>query len=165
MVNKVDGIWSKVEVLGTNDCWPFKGRVNWGKRGGGYGRLDVSGNKGVYAHRVAYLATNPGSISLDCKDGLFVLHSCDNPICCNPRHLYIGDHDKNMADKVERGRSKIWASSVVSPRARFTADQVREIRKKFKDGRTFNGLAEEYGVSRSCIDHIIYRLHYADVSD
>lgn len=163
MVNRVETIWKKVDVRTKDECWPFKGHRSWGKRGGGYGRLDVENAKGVYAHRVAYLAANPGSITLDRQDGLLVLHSCDNPICCNPRHLRVGTHKKNMRDKVRRGRSKIWESSIKSPRAKFTAEKVRRIRQQHAEGIPILDIAKENGVSRSCIYFCVKRWHYADV--
>lgn len=45
----------------------------------------------------------------DVPDGMHILHSCDNPRCCNPEHLRIGTHQDNMNDKVSRGRSGLGA--------------------------------------------------------
>jgi hypothetical protein len=167
--NTPDVIWSKVEQKGTDECWPWKGWVSQGKRNKEpYGRLQING-KSYYAHRVIYALCHPGEIELNAPDIAnehgFVLHTCDNPLCCNPNHLYLGDHDRNMRDKVERGRSNYWGNSVHSPKAKLTADQVRTIRKMHKSGVPFKDIAAFYKVSRSCITHVVYRIHYADVID
>jgi HNH endonuclease len=76
---------------------PETGCHNWTGTVGraGYGRVQVS------AHRLAYeLAHGP------IPDGLLVLHKCDNPVCCNPDHLFLGTSADNMADKVRKGRHR-----------------------------------------------------------
>jgi hypothetical protein len=168
MTNTVDSIWRKIDRRGENECWPWLGYRCTGKRTAkgtdGYGRVDILGREGVYVHRVAYLAANPGSITLDKKDGLLVLHTCDNTACCNPKHLYLGDHDSNMRDKVERGRSKYWGSSVNSPNAALTADDVRWIRFIHQSGRaTIRAQALLYDVSKSVISHLLYGFSYQDI--
>jgi hypothetical protein len=90
----------KVDVaqgLGPNgDCHEWTGhRIKWG-----YGSFRV-GNSVKKAHRVAYeihVAPIP--------HGMLVLHSCDNPACCNPNHLSLGTHIQNMAQMIERGRKR-----------------------------------------------------------
>ncbi len=78
-----------------DDCWPYRGYI--GKDG--YGQFWVRGHGNVRAHRVA-LALHVGGIA----SGI-VLHSCDNPVCCNPHHLRVGTHADNVRDRVSRGRS------------------------------------------------------------
>lgn len=65
----------------------------------GYGIASLRG-KTVKAHRVAYVAANG-----DIPNGMGVLHRCDVRCCVNPRHLYVGDQKKNMADRHQRGRT------------------------------------------------------------
>lgn len=64
----------------------------------GYGRLSVRGRQ-MKAHRLAWIIQN-GPI----PDGLHVLHTCDNPPCCNPEHLFLGTHQDNMTDASVKGR-------------------------------------------------------------
>ena len=87
--------WAKV-VLGvaTEDCWGWVGAPT----PKGYGTLG-HGGKMLKAHRLSWELHN-GSI----PDGLCVLHSCDNPPCCNPRHLFLGTKEDNVADMVSKGR-------------------------------------------------------------
>ncbi|MFB9187253.1 HNH endonuclease signature motif containing protein [Dactylosporangium sucinum] len=56
----------------------------------------------LLAHRVAWEVANGQPI----PDGLQVLHSCDNPPCCNPAHLSIGTQAENMQQMVARGRGR-----------------------------------------------------------
>lgn len=69
------------------------------KTGDGYGQFGLN-LKTVYAHRIA-LATKLGR---ELAPGEMALHTCDNPSCVNPKHLYPGDQKQNMRDCAERGR-------------------------------------------------------------
>ena len=75
-------------------CLEFSGYLN----PDGYGRFRV-GNRMPAAHRVAYelwVGTIPA--------GLYVLHHCDNPPCCNPEHLFAGTQQDNVDDMFAKGR-------------------------------------------------------------
>lgn len=87
--------WSKIDVKGANECWPWKNSL----RGSlGYGQFRI-GDKICDAHRVA-LELKDGPL----KKGRYVCHSCDSPKCCNPRHLFAGTQKNNMDDMTEKGR-------------------------------------------------------------
>lgn len=89
--------WSKVDKRRWNQCWPWMGT----RSRHGYGVF--SSPAGASAHRAShYFATGP------IKDGLFVLHSCHNPPCVNPRHLRAGTHQENMLDKTYRRWETDW---------------------------------------------------------
>lgn len=163
MSNTIDSVWKKVQRRGEDECWPWLGYKNWGKRGGGYGRMDVLGVSGVYSHRLAYISANPGcGLTIDQRDGKFILHRCDNPECCNPKHLYIGDHAQNMRDKVERGR-QYKPRSFESPRAKLSREQVIELRRDRANGIGTKALMERYGLSRSGVKQIVQRRYYKDI--
>lgn len=88
--------WSKVDVRGPDECWPWKGV----KHGPGYGAFHVFRKK-VNAHRIAYMIHHGQT---DPK--LDVLHVCDNRLCQNPSHLFQGTHLDNMHDMIAKGRKR-----------------------------------------------------------
>lgn len=86
--------WEKVEILGENECWPWKAYRD--KRG--YGKYWYEG-KMIKAHRFS-LFISRGELG----EGYSCLHSCDNPCCCNPKHLSWGTHQDNSDDQISRNR-------------------------------------------------------------
>ncbi len=78
----------------TENCWLWTGCIGkWG-----YGNFRLI-NKTVLAHRLSWMLHN-GEI----PNEMFVCHSCDNPACVNPDHLWIGTHQDNIDDMMEKGR-------------------------------------------------------------
>jgi hypothetical protein len=111
--------------------------------------------KRVGAHRRAWELT-AGPI----PDGLHVLHRCDNRRCVNGHHLFLGSNAENVQDMVEKGRSTLCGRrGEDNGNARLTNEHVCEIRKRRAAARKTWGLqtalANEYGVSPSCIRLIV----------
>lgn len=90
---------AKVEIRGVEECWPWLANKTWQ----GYGRF-WTGYASVPAHVVAWMLANGRAFP---RDEPWGLHSCDNPSCCNPNHVYPGTHQKNMADRTARGRNRL----------------------------------------------------------
>lgn len=87
--------WSKVDIRGKHDCWNW----NASTKRGGYGQFWI-GHTFVGAHRYAYECQH----EYELPPGTSVLHHCDNPSCCNPRHLYLGTQSENNRDRYKRNR-------------------------------------------------------------
>jgi len=134
--------WSKVEVTqNTCRCWEWRGRRNeWG-----YGEFKLNGAS-TYAHRVAVQMAG-----VPLQPGEVVMHTCDNPACCNPTHLVVGDHAMNVADRVAKRRS---AKGAKNGRSKLTEQQVLAIRA---DDRTLTEVARDHGVCIATISHIRQR--------
>jgi ribosome-binding protein aMBF1 (putative translation factor) len=134
--------WSRVEVGEDDECWNWAGAV--ARSGYGAARLD---GKNVTSNRVAYIMEH-GEI----PPGLFVCHSCDNRLCCNPGHLFAGTHEDNVRDMCSKKRQPQTGRSTPSP---LDEDKVRAIREEYaKGGIKQSELAERYGVSAGTIGHI-----------
>lgn len=150
-----DRFWSKIEIKTEEECWNWKEGTN--KRG--YGRFHIpSTDNGVsLAHRFAYALVNGPIPDEDC-----VLHSCDNPPCCNPRHLSLGDRIKNNDEMRERGRDSKPPLHMgeTHPRSVLTNDQVRSIKN---DKRAARHLAQELGVSLDTIYRVRQGKSYKNV--
>lgn len=85
-------------VKKTKKCWLWIGT----RQKPGYGRLGLPGGKRVeYAHRLSWII-HKGPIPV----GLKVLHTCDNPPCVRPSHLFLGTHEDNVADMWAKGRQR-----------------------------------------------------------
>lgn len=157
--NTPEVLWSKVDKRGEDDCWPWKGFTNYQ----GYGRTWIN-DKGYYAHRVIFDLANPGLIELKAPkrgESGFVLHRCDNPICCNPKHLFVGTHDDNMKDKVAKGRSPDFKGDK-GPRCKLTMEQARQARALRKDGISARKLAEMYSISLPSMKTLLANKSYRE---
>ncbi len=161
MQRDYDRFWKKVAWEGKteDDCWEWQGY-----RGDkGYGQFGVAYE--VYSsHRIAWAFANGWEIPPS-ED--HVLHSCDNPPCCNPKHLSIGGIQRNNKEMLERGRAK-WGHL---PRfegeghfnATLTEEKVLEIRHRLHAGESGTRLAAEYGVKPATISAIRYNRIWKNV--
>ena len=148
----VERFWSKVDIRGTDQCWPWLAYAR-----NGYGRISLA-NKLIDAHRLSYELAN-GPI----PRGKHVLHSCDNPGGVNPRHLSLGTHRQNIADRGSRGRT---CCGIDSPHAKLNDAQVIEIRQLLKAGEhTQAEIGARYGVSKGSIWAIHQGITWAHVSE
>lgn len=137
--------WRFVKIGAEDDCWPWQLTLNEK----GYGLTTVDGWK-TTAHRMALALT----IGLPPPDTV-TLHSCDNPPCCNPRHLSNGTQAKNLEDMRSKGRGFIFRvmRGEAHPRSKLTDPEVAEIRASI--GATQTELATKYGVSQGHIGKIL----------
>lgn len=138
--NTVEDFFRLVDVRNENECWEWLGPQN----NKGYGQFRILGH--LFVHRFSYQYFNGHIIDV----GLFVCHSCDNPICVNPNHLFLGTRQDNINDKVKKGRSS----------RKVTDDQVREIRLRNHNGEGCSKLAASYSLGEKAIRDIVKRKYH-----
>ncbi len=138
-----DRFWSKVVMLGVKDCWQWVGSAPMGF---GYGRFCFAGVRNL-AHRVSYFLAN-GAFD----DELCVLHKCDNPICVNPNHLFLGTQADNMRDMQNKGRARYGTSSGEKCGA-AKIDRKTAAAIKYADG-TQKEIGLRFGISKSQVGNI-----------
>jgi hypothetical protein len=150
-----DRFWSKVDQSGGPDaCWEWTAS----RHQQGYGVFGYKG-KVQKAHRVAYaFAKNNGELPAN-----KVLHSCDNPPCCNPDHLWEGTQQDNMDDMKRKGRRKGIGVGSSNGRAILTDDDVRDIRRRLATGESQQSIANDYDVRQTTISKIKRRKQWAHV--
>jgi hypothetical protein len=135
---------SRVEK--SRQCWNWSGAI--GSKG--YGTFCS-----FLATRIMYklhYGTDPG--------GLLVCHTCDNPRCVNPKHLFLGSHADNSADMVAKNRQQKKRGESAS-RAMLSEEDVKQIRSS---SLTHADLAQKYHVSVSCISHAMRGVNWAHIS-
>ena len=168
MIGSPSRFWRKVVITDEPDaCWEWHGRLDEH----GYGLAYPNGKAGgaEAAHRMAYRMTK-GPIG----DSLLICHTCDNPPCVRPDHLFQGTHNDNAQDRIAKGRSRsgppLCGSS--NGRSKLTEAQVVEIRRlhALRRGRsgargeyTVKQLALRFRVSRQTIVHIVTRRQWRHV--
>ena len=135
--------WSKVSK--THECWSWMAAKN--PRGYGCFKLD---GKSRGAHRVSALWA--GIIS-DISDGSPVCHSCDNPACVNPDHLWRGTQAENLADMRKKGRA-VFVKGSAHGGSKLTEQDVRYIKIFLAAGARHKVIAKNFGVDQSQISRI-----------
>lgn len=141
--------WAKDEKTG---CWLWTASV----AGKGYGQIKIPRQRRqVYAHRLSWLI-HKGHL----PDRMHVCHTCDNPRCVNPDHLFIGTSADNLQDMKEKGRHLYGERN---GHVKLTDQDVREIRALLSAGATQQRVAGMYGVSQSAVWKIAHRERWAHI--
>lgn len=153
--------WAQVDISSEDSCWNWKGQ----SLTNGYGIFGVFRGKERYAHRIAYLFTH-GKSAPD-----FVLHSCDNPACCNPKHLRNGTQADNVEDRENRKRSAHFrpewkariAQLVRASRAVLSVEQVKQVKVRLRNGEKPSAISKDLPVTVRAIQAIKYGQSWKDI--
>lgn len=138
-----------IELIPFTDCWVWTGSLTRH----GYGSVCCKGY--TLAHRLSYFLhynINP--------EKMFVCHKCDNKMCVNPDHLFLGTHQDNMIDMANKGRA---LDGEKHPKSKITYKDAENIRKEYvpgsnpraRDGVSAAKLAKKYGITRSVVLDIV----------
>jgi hypothetical protein len=123
------------------DCLIWKGSTNHG-----YGRIRWFGTRRRATHVAFYLSTGKWPNHQ-------INHRCNNPLCCNPEHLYDGTHIENIQDMKNANHS---TRGIRHPQAKLTWKQVRSIRRKYATGKySLLQLANKYNLCKSNVSYIV----------
>jgi hypothetical protein len=140
--NIVQRFLLKLDQTSADGCWPWKEC----RTQEGYGKFSYPKPNGTRAHRFAYV-TFVGPI----PSGMMVCHKCDNPPCCNPDHLFLGTHQENMADKMQKERQARGSGIGV---AKLIESQVLEIRDRLAAGERQVNVAARFGITQANVSII-----------
>lgn len=136
--------WAKIDRNQTDDeCWIWTS-ATWG---GGYGQFWLGGQSRS-AHRISWVLHNQSEV----PDKLNVLHECDNPLCVNPAHLFLGTLDENNKDRARKGRSRDQRGQLHNM-VKLTVEQVVEIRA-LRDKMSQRRIGERFGISQTTVSNI-----------
>ena len=150
-MNTESDLWDALNFDLFTCCWNFRGPVD----PDGYGLMFYRGGK-VRTHRAAWMFCF-GEVPSDKQ----VCHSCDNPPCCNPAHLWLGTCAENIRDRDVKGRQ---ASGQRNGRALLTDDQVRLIRCELAEGFSLSAVGRRFQVSPSVVWRIKHGVTWTSVS-
>lgn len=140
----LDRFWSKVRKSEETDgCWLWTASLHTE----GYGHFGLRGRI-VRAHRVSWEIANGVTV----PDGMKLCHTCDNPPCVRPDHLFIGTDAENAKDKVRKGRSPRGEEA---PKVRLTNDSVQRIVELRRQGVPRKDVARLSDIDPSVITRIM----------
>lgn len=138
------------KVRKTESCWIWEG----GKFGTGRPAFNFEGRV-IAASRFSYFLHYR-----ELPEKLCVCHKCDNPLCVNPEHLFLGTHKDNVDDKVRKGRQMRGEKHY---RTKLSDEIVKEIREVHKTLKSPTKISEIYGISIDHVNLIVHRRRWKHV--
>jgi len=131
-------LWNSLKFNLISGCWEYSGN----RDRDGYGRFSWATGY-LRAHRAAWIFTFG-----DIPDGMEVCHTCDNPPCCNPAHLWLGTTAENQTDCKDKGRTR---SGSRNGRALLLEEDIPVIRRRIASGQSLSSIGRDYCVGPSVI--------------
>lgn len=145
--------WRHVDKRGPDECWLWTGGTTKG-----YAVFDAGPKNRIgYASRYVWSLANERPFPTE----LLACHTCDNPICVNPAHIYPGTPQQNSDDRVNRGRALRGSKNPVS---KLTEEDIPKIRDMVKVGVIHERVAAHFGVTRKAVSAIINGATWKHVS-
>lgn len=142
--------WSKVDIKDNiNDCWDWIESTN-----GKYGKFNLH-DIAVLVHRIVYMLTKE-----NIPEGLQVQHICNNPICCNPNHLELGNNSKNQQYRSKCGRCNVSGEN--NGNTILTEYQVREIHKLYNEQRKLHPGLKQWQITEPIAKKFCITKHHVD---
>lgn len=158
---RTDGqkIYKRIEIR-PNGCWEWQGSVSAQY---GYARV---GEKTYRVNRLSWMLANNREV----REGYCICHTCDNPICINPKHLWEGTRSENMRDMGRKGRNSLQRYPELqkygedSHLAKLKASDVQKIRALVASGEhTQKEIGKIYGICQQHVSDLIRRRRWAHV--
>ena len=145
--------WSKVDKRGATECWEWQGARHTKEHYGFMwaGPLYPERARWVKAHRISWEIHN-GPIPDDPSGN--VLHTCDNPPCVNPAHLYLGTKADNARDRDTRQRGADRKGEL-NGRNKLTEQEVKAIEASVKAGISQSKVAAMFKISNGQVSNIV----------
>lgn len=154
-----DRFWLKVDQSGGPDsCWPWLA----GKFNDGYGSFSVQVGDGIHTERRAHVVAWELANEKPMPDGMLGCHTCDNPPCCNPSHVFPGTPLTNAQDRDAKGRGIPKGRKRIT-KPHLTKSQIRDMRQRRDDGETRLSLSIAFGVSEKQVTRVVSHKSWRNV--
>ncbi|QIG73017.1 HNH endonuclease protein [Rhizobium phage RHph_N3_19] len=145
-VTTLDELFERCVLNEETGCLEWARSIN----GNGYGSLRFRG-KVETAHRAAYSLHHGVVLTSD----NVICHECDNPICCNLDHLFLGTHKDNSDDKFRKGRFKVLRGEDNGHTKVSDADVI-EIQRLYAETDLFQReIGDMYGITQAQVSNIV----------
>lgn len=151
-VRHVGKFWEKVQKGDPKDCWPWLGY----QRTSGHGLTMLEGMP-IHTSKKAWILTH-GPV----PDGLHVLHKCDNAVCCNPKHLYLGTPIDNAIDTHTRRPFEERVSG--SQQCKLTDEQLEKLWQRRRGGATLRACASEFNIHIQTVIRYVTRMRLQKIN-
>lgn len=137
-------------VIKQDGCWGWKGPTT----PFGYSVMSCNRNIGPdRGHRASWVIHRS-----EIPESMHICHACDNPICTNPDHLWLGTYKQNNDDKIAKGRSNCPKPPIKkgsdNGSSKLNEEQVREIKSLISQGHACYRISKLFNVSSTTVKRI-----------